>query len=102
MDERRAVLRRRTYFAAQLSSQDGIVWSDGVVRNLTPGGAMIEALNAPIPDALDIVIPMAGVRARARVTWRADDRAGVQFQPAAAARPAPESRARRYRDDPNY
>jgi hypothetical protein len=102
LDEKRAVLRRRTYFAAKLSSHDGIAWSEGVVRNLSETGALIEALNSPIPDVLDIAIPMAGVRARARVAWRSGARAGLQFQrPPGRADPPPPVACRRD-DDPNY
>ena len=102
MDEKRVVLRRRTYLTAQVSSRDGIAWSQGVVRNLSEVGALIEMQGAPLPDVLDIAIPMAGLRTPARVAWRDGGRAGLQFQrppaPVAPSRPF----ASPYDDDPNY
>ena len=100
MDEKRAVLRRRTYYAAQLSCRNGIAWSDAVVRNLSDAGALIEAPNSPIPDMLDMVIPMAGVRTAARVAWRGEGRAGLQFERTRAAPQRPNADISD--GDPNY
>jgi len=102
MDEKRAVLRRRTYLAAQLSSRDGIAWSEGVVRNLSEAGALIEARGAPLPESLDVAIPLAGVRTPARVAWRHGVLAGLQFQRPPAPLAPPKPIASPYDDDPNY
>jgi hypothetical protein len=102
MDEKRAVLRRRTYMAAQFSSHDGIAWSEGVVRNFSEAGALIEVTGSPLPDALQVAIPVAGLRTQARVAWRDGARAGLQFlrPPAPAALRAP--KATPYDDRPDY
>ncbi len=102
MDEKRNVLRRRTYLAAQLSSRDGIAWAQAVVRNLSDSGALIEALDAPLPDALDIAVPMAGLRRRARVAWRGEGRAGLHFEAPAGRVATAQPAGRRPGDDPNY
>lgn len=72
------------------------------MRNLSDCGALIEAPGAPIPDTIDIAIPMAGVRARARVAWRGEGRAGLLFQRPAARDAPPSKTLRRLADDPNY
>jgi hypothetical protein len=98
MDEKRAVLRRRTYFQARLSSRDGIGWTHAVVRNLSDRGALIEAVNQPIPEEAELSIAQTGLRARAHVAWRDGFRAGLSLAPSTAPRPA----ARLPDDDPNY
>lgn len=102
MDQKRAGLRRRTYYAARLSCHNGIAWSEGVVRNLSDAGALVETQNAPVPDVLDIAIPMAGLRVRARVAWRGQGRAGLQFQRLPGHDVLRPPSARRREDDPNY
>jgi hypothetical protein len=102
MDEKRAVSRRRTYLEAQLSSQDGIAWAQGVVRNLSDAGALIESANASIPDTLNLSIPQTGLRTRARVAWRHADRTGLRFDAPPVRVAAPKSIASPYDDDANY
>ena len=102
MNEKRAVLRRRTYHEARLSSQDGIAWAHGVVRNLSEGGALVDSVSGPIPDALDIQLPQTGFRSRARVVWREGPRAGLQFEASPVRVVAPPPLATPYDDDPNY
>jgi hypothetical protein len=98
MEEKRAVLRRRTYLQARLSSRDGIGWTHAVVRNLSDKGALIEAANQPIPEEAELSIAQTGLRARAQVAWRHGFRAGLRLAPATAPRPV----ARLPDDDPNY
>lgn len=102
MDEKRAVLRRRTYHDARLSSQDGIAWANGVVRNLSEGGALVESVSGSIPDTLDIQLPQSGFRSRARVVWRKGPRAGLRFEAPPVRVVATIPLATPYDDDPNY
>lgn len=102
MEDKRAVSRRRTYLDAQLSSQNGILWSDATVRNLSEGGALVFVKQATIPDPLEITIPQTSFRARARVVWRGNGHAGLRFETAPARVAPAKPIARPHGDDPNY
>jgi hypothetical protein len=84
MQERRAVLRRRTFLKGVLAFNNGNSSEDCLVRDLTETGALIEA---PHPNALlqfDLVIASKSLRRPARVAWRSGVRLGLDFQTSAA------------------
>ena len=88
MTERRAVPRQRTFLQAVLSFQNGTASEDGVVRNLSERGALIELPYPNAPETFELLVPARGLRAAARVAWRSGARFGLALEPIAAAKPA--------------
>jgi hypothetical protein len=88
MTERRAVARQRCFLQGVLSFQNGTASEDGIVRNLSERGALIELPYPNAPERFDLLAPARGLRAAARVVWRIGARYGLALEPIAAAKPA--------------
>ena len=97
MTDRRAVVRRRTFFKGVLSFQNGNASEDCLVRDLTQGGALIELPHPIAPGVCDLVVPSRGLRAAARMVWRDGARRGLRFEAADVA-PAPKPRRKSVED----
>jgi hypothetical protein len=86
MLERRAAVRQRTFLKGVLSFQNGAGSEDALVRNLTERGALIELPHPQAHSDFDLLLPIRGLKAPARVAWRSGLRCGLSF--AAAPKPA--------------
>lgn len=81
MIERRRHPRLRTFLGAKIVFNHRWSVIDGLVRNLSTGGARVEFTNtAVVPDTFDLVIPRRDETHRVRVLWRAQDAAGVALE----------------------
>jgi PilZ domain len=88
-DARRAK-RERTFLPARISFGEGALKADCVVTQLSPTGARINiAAAVALPDRFNIAIPQRGLTCRAKLVWRKDDLAGLEFDQAESASPAP-------------
>jgi hypothetical protein len=81
--EERKTPRERTFLPARVAFGDGGALSTQcMVTHLSSGGAR---LNIPasisLPDRFDVEIPQRGLHSRARLVWRKDDQAGIEFEP---------------------
>ncbi|HXW21083.1 MAG TPA: PilZ domain-containing protein [Roseiarcus sp.] len=78
-DARRAK-RERTFLPARISFGEGALKADCVVTQLSPTGARINlAAAVALPDRFNIAIPQRGLACRAKLVWRKDDLAGLEF-----------------------
>lgn len=66
------------------------MWADCTVTQLSPTGARISvAAGVALPDRFNIAVPQRGLNCRAKLVWRKDDLAGVEFELTDKASPAP-------------
>ena len=78
--ERRAEDRRRVVKRGEIRFMRGTFSVDVVIRDQTADGARLEVpLDATIPDAFDLAIPVEMRRIACAVTWREPGRMGVRF-----------------------
>lgn len=81
-EERRKALRHRTLKGGSISL-NGAARIDCRVRNLSPGGAMLEVASPlGIPDDFVLVIDNDHVQQPCHVVWRTVARLGVEFKAA--------------------
>jgi hypothetical protein len=78
-EERRRVPRQRTLKSGQIVIGNAQPVLDCVVRNLSPGGALLLVPSLAVPDRFQLVFPASRARHECRVAWRAIDRVGVAF-----------------------
>lgn len=78
--ERRDDLRGRSLLAGKIANEDATQTLDCVIRNLTPGGAMIET-TAPhlVPARHHLVQVKDGIAWEAEVRWRRGNRVGLKL-----------------------
>ena len=80
VDEKRKVTRRRILKSGMIEFAHG--GYSCAIRNFSENGA---ALDVPythhIPDEFELVTEIGQVRRRCRVTWRKENRLGVEFLP---------------------
>lgn len=90
MLDRRTYPRRHVIFGGTI--KDARARLECRVRNLSQSGANVEVpATARIPEKFLLAIPKAGRALLARIVWRRADRAGLEFEPAAAgAAPQPD------------
>ncbi|MBV1705018.1 MAG: PilZ domain-containing protein [Hyphomicrobiales bacterium] len=80
MVERRRSPRKRVIYSAKATYAGRQALIDGVVRNLSEGGARFDADQAiAVPDSFELEMPHEGATRRARVTWRHDHSIGLAF-----------------------
>src|ERR1043165_1638520 len=80
MDERRRVLRHRTFKSGKIVVHAGRSVVDCTVRNLSGQGALLVVTSlAGIPEKFDLVLEATGAHHACRVAWRGEDRLGVEF-----------------------
>ena len=82
--------RMRTFMAARILFNKGMMQADHTVRDLSDGGAKLEISGAvTLPEEFDLVNPQKNLRRRVRLCWRQDDARGARFvtgdEPAEAA-----------------
>jgi hypothetical protein len=88
--EARRAKRERTFLPARISFREGAMWADCTVTQLSPTGARISvAAGVALPDRFNIAVPQRGLNCRAKLVWRKDDLAGVEFELTDKASPAP-------------
>ena len=92
MTERRAVARQRTFLRGVLSFNNGNSSEDGLVRNLTAEGALLELPDPRAPERFDLLVPARNLRFHAHAVWRKGSHVGVAFEGAAHSA-APQRRA---------
>jgi PilZ domain len=72
--------RARTFLQARVSYRDGAISTTCTVNQLSDVGARITIAGAfSLPDTFEIAIPQRGISRRARLIWRKDDQAGIDF-----------------------
>ena len=80
MQERRRVVRQRSYLGGQIAFNRRLSVVDCLVRNLTEDGAKVECPpSVALPQDLDFTVECKGLEARARVIWRSDKELGLSF-----------------------
>ena len=78
--ESRRAPRVRTFLQARVSYGDGAISTACTVNQLSDVGARINIAGTfSLPDTFEIVIPQRGISRRAKLVWRRDDQAGVDF-----------------------
>ncbi len=87
MKERRAVVRNRTLKSGKIRVNAHTSMIDCTIRNLSSKGALLLVPSIlTVPD--EFVLEMSDrTRRDCRVTWRGDNRVGVEFAQNANARP---------------
>jgi hypothetical protein len=80
MQDRRAFQRTRTYLGAQVVFNNRFSTVDCLVRNLSGDGAKLTfAGTALIPRTIDVLIRNDGESRHAKIIWRTESAAGVEF-----------------------
>jgi len=80
MNERRRTPRGRTYLGTQVAFNRRASTLDCLMRNLSDDGAkLVFSGPASIPGEFDLLIHREGHSRRARVVWRQESEAGVEF-----------------------
>jgi hypothetical protein len=85
----RQSVRERTFLPARIKFGDGVLSTQCTVTQLSAVGARLNiSASVSMPDRFDIEIPQRGLSNRARLVWRKDDQAGIEFDaPEAASAP---------------
>ena len=80
MQERRTVHRDRTYLGGQVAYNNRCSIMDCLVQNVSQNGAkLVFSDTALIPSEFDVLISKKGESRRARIVWRQEQAAGIQF-----------------------
>jgi hypothetical protein len=82
MEERRRERRQRTLKAGRITIDPNASALDCIVRNLSPGGALLMVSSLAVPDHFALTFTSTRARHDCRVVWRAMDRVGVAFSQA--------------------
>jgi PilZ domain len=78
--EARRSLRVRTFLQARVSYGDGAMTTACTVNQLSDVGARLNISGAcSLPETFEVAIPQRNIARRARLVWRKDDQAGVDF-----------------------
>jgi hypothetical protein len=79
--EERRMARERTFLPARIAfGENGALSTQCTVTQLSSAGARLNVpASVTLPDRFDIAIPQRGFNSRARLVWRKDDHAGVEF-----------------------
>jgi hypothetical protein len=78
--EARRSLRVRTFLEARVSYSDGAISTACTVNQLSDVGARLNITSAfSLPEIFEVAIPQRGILRRARLVWRKDDQAGINF-----------------------
>ena len=78
--ESRRAARVRTFLQARVSYGDGAISTSCTVNQLSDVGARLNIAGAfSLPETFEIAIPQKGLTRRARLVWRKDDQAGIDF-----------------------
>jgi PilZ domain len=79
--EERRMARERTFLPARIAfGENGALSTQCTVTQLSSAGARLNVpASVTLPDRFDIEIPQRGFISRARLVWRKDDHAGVEF-----------------------
>lgn len=78
--EARRSKRARTFLHARLSYGDGAISTECTVNQLSDfGGRINVASSVALPDMFEVAIPQKGICRRAKLVWRKDDQAGIDF-----------------------
>jgi PilZ domain-containing protein len=95
MPERRKETRRRVIYGAVVAFNNRCSTMDCIVRDFSAKGAKVEiAGNALIPDHLILTINRKGQEFAARVAWRSEQEAGLEFIAASSTSVIPFERSR--------
>jgi hypothetical protein len=87
-EEGRRAARVRTFLEARVSYSDGAISTPCTVNQLSEVGARINiAKTFTLPDTFEITIPQRNVTRRAKLVWRRDELAGIDFIDASAGQP---------------
>jgi hypothetical protein len=78
-EERRRAPRQRTLKAGRIVIDPHAPVLECIVRNLSPGGALLLVPSLAVPDRFELVLAANHARHKCRVVWRAPDRVGVEF-----------------------
>jgi hypothetical protein len=72
--------RERTFLPAKISFGDGALSAECMVTQLSATGARLNVSpNFSLPDRFDFAIPQRAMHRRARLVWRKNAQAGIEF-----------------------
>lgn len=95
MSEQRKAARTRVIYGGMLIFNNRCSTMDCTVRNFSANGARITIPhNALLPDHLTLVVARKGREYAARLAWRSEGAAGLEFLDTASASVIPFDRAR--------
>jgi len=77
--EYRKYPRHRTLKAGKIVYNRGLFAVECKVRNISEGGACLEAQTIALPDTFELSIPIDNFRRPCRVAWKTTTRVGVEF-----------------------
>ena len=88
--EHRQGKRTRSFLRGEIVYSNGYVRTECTVRDLSSGGARLEApLSVSLPEFFELIIPQRQITCRARIRWRHKGELGISFNPTReAAAPA--------------
>jgi PilZ domain-containing protein len=79
--DKRSDNRKRTFLPARISFGDGALSVECTVAQLSKTGARVNvASSIVLPDRFEFSIPQRSLNCRARLAWRKDEEAGVEFE----------------------
>ncbi|WP_170263291.1 PilZ domain-containing protein [Blastochloris sulfoviridis] len=77
-EDRRRHPRLRSLIGGRIIFNDGRSTLDCVLRNISPGGALIACSAAvSLPEIFDLLLPSKNRRLRVRLVWRHEDQLGI-------------------------
>jgi hypothetical protein len=77
---KRAAVRHRTLITARIAYGDGAFSTECTVNNLSTNGAQVSLPHSiGLTDQFDVTIPQKDISCRARLVWRKDGQAGIEF-----------------------
>lgn len=73
--------RARSFLRGEIIHSNGNSRTDCTIRDLSDGGARIEAPpSVTVPEFFELIIPQRNMRQRARIVWRHSAELGISFQ----------------------
>lgn len=82
MQDRRRVVRQRSYLGGHISFNGRACSMDCIVRSIGPSGAGVAISDSVLlPAIVDFEVPHRGLATRARVAWRTPNALGLEFAP---------------------
>jgi hypothetical protein len=78
--EGRRAARVRTFLQARISYGDGAISTQCTVNQLSQSGARLTLPSTiALPDVFGLSIPQKGISSLAKLVWRNEDQAGIDF-----------------------
>jgi hypothetical protein len=82
MNERRTLLRHKTFIKGRIYFNNGLSSMDCIVRDLGENGSRLEVSESvALPDAFDLYLPNKDEYFHAKVEWRKGNSVGISWNP---------------------